>query len=432
MLPLRHIRPSARTTIASVVFAALAAGSAAGAFAAKPSNTGGHGSTDTTVPTVVMSTPAPGATVANTVTVNGTASDNSSLANVAVSVDGGAWQTASGTSSWSWSWNTNAVANGSHTVTARATDAAGNRSTDSATVTVSNSTTTADATSPSISISKPTAGASVAGTVSVAGTASDNVSLANVTVQVDGGAWQTASGTSSWSWSWNSAAVANGTHTLTARATDASGNWKTTSVSVTVSNSSGSTGSAPNTQGSWTSPEGVKINVNSSGPWTINQIYSILTANAYELSLIGPHLTINVQDTTASQTSTSGSGSTFQAVMYLKGVSSTFASHPDSQETHEYGHAWSLYHLYTQNGGSWTRYLNARWSSSDGSVTLASDSRTGTSYTWNPSEILADDYRLLFGTAAAQSLNHLNAYIVDPRQQAGLKSWLINHFATGT
>jgi len=292
----------------------------------------------------------------------------------------------------------------------------------------------ADTTAPSVSISSPASGATVAGTVSVNGTGSDNTSLAGVAVQVDGGSWQTATGTSSWSWSWSTTSVANGTHTVTARATDSAGNASTDSVSVSISNSTGSTGStgsAPNTQGSWTSPEGVKINVSSSGPWTINQIYSILAANAYELNLIGPHLTINVQDTTASQTATSGSGSSYQAVMYLKGVSSTFASHPDSQETHEYGHAWTQYHLATQNGGSWSGYLNERWSSSDGSVTLATDSRTGTSYTWNPSEIIADDYRLLFGTTAAQSLSHLNGYVVDPRQQPGLKSWLVDHFATG-
>lgn len=162
----------------------------------------------------------------------------------------------------------------------------------------------------------------------------------------------------------------------------------------------------------------------------------MLLANARDLSLIGPSLTVDVQDTYASQTtaSASQSGSTFsnyRATIYLKGVNSTFTTKPDAQLAHEYGHAWTRYYLFMQHGGDWSSYLAARWSSADGSVTLATDSRTGTSYSWDPSEIIADDYRLLFGSSAAisESPSSLNTSIVAPSAQPGLSSWFLSTWA---
>ena len=162
----------------------------------------------------------------------------------------------------------------------------------------------------------------------------------------------------------------------------------------------------------------------------------MLKANALDLSLLGPSLTINVQDTYASQTATSASqsGGTFvnyQAIIYLKGVNSTFTTKPDAQLAHEYGHAWTRYWFFMRQGGSWSTYLNTRWSTADGSVTLATDSRTGTSYTWDPAEIIADDYRLLFGSslAVSQSPNSLNTSIVAPSAQPGLRDWFLTTWA---
>jgi hypothetical protein len=44
---------------------------------------------------------------------------------------------------------------------------------------------------------------------------------------------------------------------------------------------------------------------------------------------------------------------------------------------------------------------------------------------WNRSEILMEDYRLLFGTAAAQNeMAQMNYQIPDARQVAGLKDFL--------
>jgi hypothetical protein len=95
---------------------------------------------------------------------------------------------------------------------------------------------TDDTTLPAIAFATPTAGATVSATTTVSGTASDNVALANVTLQVDGGPFVAASGTSSWSYAWDTTTLPNGTHSLTARATDTSGNTKSTTISVTVNN----------------------------------------------------------------------------------------------------------------------------------------------------------------------------------------------------
>src|SRR5690349_24907997 len=70
-------------------------------------------------PTVSISNPANGATVSGTTTVSGVASDGLAITSVQLSVDGGAFTNASGTTSWSFSLNTNSLSNGAHTLTAK-------------------------------------------------------------------------------------------------------------------------------------------------------------------------------------------------------------------------------------------------------------------------------------------------------------------------
>src|SRR5262252_4231418 len=169
---------------------------------------------DTTPPAVNLTAPSNGATVSGTVTVSASASDNVGVAGVQFTLDGanlGAEDTAS---PYSVSWNTTGVANGSHTLTATARDAAGNRTTSAAvTVTVSNGPPP-DTTPPTASLTAPANGATVSGTVTVSATASDNVGVAGVQFTLDGanlGAEDTAS---PYSISWNTTGIANGTHTL--------------------------------------------------------------------------------------------------------------------------------------------------------------------------------------------------------------------------
>jgi N,N-dimethylformamidase beta subunit-like, C-terminal/Concanavalin A-like lectin/glucanases superfamily/Bacterial Ig-like domain/Bacterial Ig domain/Calx-beta domain len=94
---------------------------------------------DATPPAVSVTSPAAGATVSGTVTVTADASDNIGVAGVQFMLDGASLGAEDTTAPYSVSWNTTAVTNGTHTLTARARDAAGNVTTSSAiSVTVSN------------------------------------------------------------------------------------------------------------------------------------------------------------------------------------------------------------------------------------------------------------------------------------------------------
>lgn len=98
----------------------------------------GGGSSDTTAPSVSISSPADGAVVSGTTLVTANASDDVGVAKVEFYLDGAL--TATDTSApYEWSWNTTSASDGGHSLTARASDAAGNTSTSSAVdVTVSN------------------------------------------------------------------------------------------------------------------------------------------------------------------------------------------------------------------------------------------------------------------------------------------------------
>jgi len=98
------------------------------------------GPPDPTPPTVSMTAPATGATVSGTaVTVSATASDNVGVVGVQFKVDGANLGTEDTAGPYTKTWDTTTVTNGSHTLTAVARDAAGNRTTSAAvTVTVNN------------------------------------------------------------------------------------------------------------------------------------------------------------------------------------------------------------------------------------------------------------------------------------------------------
>jgi len=100
----------------------------------------GGGGTDTQAPTVSITAPSGGTTVSGTVAINATASDNVGVSKVEFYVDGTLKSTDT-TAPYSYSWNTTTYANSSHTLVAKAYDAANNIGTSSnVTVTVSNTT----------------------------------------------------------------------------------------------------------------------------------------------------------------------------------------------------------------------------------------------------------------------------------------------------
>jgi len=188
---------------------------------------------DTTPPAVGITSPANGATVSGTISVSASASDNVGVAGVQFKLDGANLGAEDKSSPYGVSWNTTAVANGSHSLTAAARDAAGNRTTSAAvTVTVSNAPPP-DTTPPTVSITSPGNGATVSGTISVTASASDNVGVAGVQFKLDGANLGAEDTSSPYGVSWNTTTVANGSHSLTATARDAAGN-RTTSATVTV------------------------------------------------------------------------------------------------------------------------------------------------------------------------------------------------------
>ncbi len=190
------------------------------------------------------------------------------------------------------------------------------------------------------------------------------------------------------------------------------------------------------TDRNYTTPEGTTIEIDTKSGFTYDSIYKLLKDNAYpgDYATIAKTFTINVQDIYPSSVSYHcdfvGGVTSFHASMYLSGVNSGFSVAPDSTMAHEYGHVWTLYHLCIDQKSSWTNYYNTRWDNADGSLTLGQDSRLGTAYEWTNSEIIADDYRLLFGDPMASAArNHLNTILPDPRVQPDLKDWLLNVWA---
>ena len=98
---------------------------------------------DTVPPTVALTAPAAGATVSGSVNVTASASDNVAVVGVQFLLDGANLGAEDATAPYSVAWNTVAATNGTHTLTARAHDAAANTTTSAArTVTVTNAAAT--------------------------------------------------------------------------------------------------------------------------------------------------------------------------------------------------------------------------------------------------------------------------------------------------
>ncbi|HET6457362.1 MAG TPA: Ig-like domain-containing protein, partial [Nitrosopumilaceae archaeon] len=182
---------------------------------------------DTTPPTVTIISPSDGA-ILNTsiITINGNATDSGSgIDGLAVQIDSGAFNLATGTSTWSFT--TPVLSDGTHTINAKLTDNDANTQTTSSTITI-------DTVSPTIAISAPSNGAIVkTSTVLINGTASDVGSgLQKVDASVDGGPFVPASGTANWSFAFNS--PFDGSHNIVARATDNAGNTVSSMITISV------------------------------------------------------------------------------------------------------------------------------------------------------------------------------------------------------
>ena len=97
---------------------------------------------------------------------------------------------------------------------------------------------TTDTTPPAVSMTSPSSGANVSNTVTVSGTATDNVAIARVQFMMDGANLGSAVTASPYQTAWDTTTATNGSHSLSAMAVDTSNNTATaTPITVNVSNS---------------------------------------------------------------------------------------------------------------------------------------------------------------------------------------------------
>ncbi|MDA0168656.1 Ig-like domain-containing protein [Solirubrobacter taibaiensis] len=187
---------------------------------------------DTSPPTVSLTAPANGATLAGTTNVTANAADSRAVLSVQFKLNGANLGAPDTTAPYSVAWDTRTVANGARTLTAVATDTANNTTTSTpVNVTVDNGAP------PSVALTAPSAGATLTGPASLTANATDDRGIANVQFKVDGVDVGAPDTSSPYAYTWDSSLVPNGSHSVTAVATDTDGATTTSAaVAVTTSN----------------------------------------------------------------------------------------------------------------------------------------------------------------------------------------------------
>jgi hypothetical protein len=186
---------------------------------------------DGTAPSASITSPSSGSTVAGTVAISATASDNVGVSRVEFRLNGSLIGSDS-SAPYSLSWNSYSVANGSYNLGVVAVDAAGNRSPESlVSVNVSN---VADTSAPIVQINSPADGATVSGKeVRIDCAASDNVSVSQLRILINGSVVASVSSVSSISHRWAlGRRVADGSHTIRCEAIDPAGSLGQHTINV--------------------------------------------------------------------------------------------------------------------------------------------------------------------------------------------------------
>ena len=181
---------------------------------------------------VSITSPAAGASLSGTTTIEASASADKGVSKVEFYVDG----TLKGTdtsSPYNQALDTTALTNGSHTLKAIAYDTTANTAEHQINVTVTNGTDKP----PTVAITSPAAGATVKGTTAIAATASDDKGVVKVEFYVD----DVLKGTdtsSPYSCDWDAKTAADGLHAIKVQAEDTIGQKTSATISVTVNNTS--------------------------------------------------------------------------------------------------------------------------------------------------------------------------------------------------
>jgi hypothetical protein len=174
---------------------------------------------DMSPPAVSFLSPANAATVSGSVSVAVSASDNMAVTSVAVAIDGSP-VTSFVAAPYTFGWDTFSISDGTHTLSAVATDGAGNSATSTISVTVRNFV---DDTAPSVSVTSPSDGAKVSGTVTVSVSAADDTKVVRVELYVDN-VLQSTSTSAPFDTKWNTRKAKTGAHSVQCKAYDSAGN----------------------------------------------------------------------------------------------------------------------------------------------------------------------------------------------------------------
>jgi hypothetical protein len=187
-------------------------------------------SLDDTAPAVAITSPIAGSFLSGAVDIAASAGDDVSVAGVEFYVDNALLDTDT-TNDYQVPFDTTAVPDGTHTLQARAFDAAGN---------VGHSGPIAvivDNAPPEVSITSPGDRATVSGNIVLSAAASDNNSVDRVDFYREGGVLLGTDTVEPYALEWDPSGVSDGQHTLSARAVDRAGNTASSApITVLVDN----------------------------------------------------------------------------------------------------------------------------------------------------------------------------------------------------
>jgi len=442
------------------------------AIAKPPGGGGGQGGKctkrkpcDTTAPVITISTPEAGSSASGTVTIEGTSTDDARVSTVDIRVDGASAQPAEGTTSWSGQLDTTSLPDGRHEIAAVATDAAGNIGIASVSIDVVNTVPEEPAPGPGPAPApSPTSDPPPADTAAPVEASLSNGSIGGWIFQETDrdGVYETGEtalgGARAYLFSASGAYLANtpadrtGWYRFDGLADGGyqvkydpgawSDLWRDWAPSTTgserpwvVVNLAGSAHvdlgwrpivrstdlSAPIS--TFTAPNGLKIaSYNDVVP--AERVWDALTAGEL-MGAEAPNTTLRFDIGNGDQctSSTMQVGGVYK--QFSVGCTIEYTRWLDSGDQvlfHEYGHAWGLYHAYiVQQDTKLTSYLAARGIDPQ-------DPRLGTSHAWSRHEMLAEDYRQLFGSPNARLRGQENQDIPPAAEVPGLRGFLSTTF----
>ncbi|HQU61771.1 MAG TPA: Ig-like domain-containing protein, partial [Nitrosomonas sp.] len=188
---------------------------------------------DTQAPVISIASPAASSTVSGNVPVSFSYTDNTAVTAIDLYVDGQLYGKST-QAPFTFALDSTKLTSGTHTLTAHAFDAAGNKGVSSnITINVDNASAK-DTEAPSVNIISPVNGQIVSGPIQITVDASDNVGVSYVDFHINGNL-VARDRSAPYQFSLNGRFMMNGNHVLTARAYDAAGNQGVSpNVTITV------------------------------------------------------------------------------------------------------------------------------------------------------------------------------------------------------